>query len=159
MPQVYRRIWIATIALFVAAGCERPSEEVANATASAVDMGVAVFSFVPLNPKSGTAASDLTKALVQSLEKIPNISVLTRGDLPDAMQEPGDHDHWPESDFVSFVLEGSVKESEEGTMITAQLIDLSSDAHVWAGTYVLEQGDVATILSDVERQLLLAARR
>jgi len=60
---------------------------------------------------------------------------------------------------VSLILEGSVKNSEEGTRVTAQLIDVSSDAHVWADTFVSEQVDVAEIVAAVENQVILTASR
>jgi len=121
--------------------------------------GVVVFDFVAMDSESEFAAADMTATLIQSLEKVPNISVLTEADLPSSMQDSSKHHRWQKIELVSLILEGSVRNSEEGTRVTAQLIDVSSDAHVWADTFVSEQVDVAEIVAAVENQVILTASR
>ena len=124
-----------------------------------VGQGIAVFSFVSMDPESDSVAAELTRTLIESLEKTVNISVLTESDLPPGMQDSSDHHRWPKSELVSLILEGSVEESAEGTLVTVQLIDASSDAHVWSDRYISEQGDIARIVAAVQNQVILTARR
>jgi TolB-like protein len=121
--------------------------------------GVVVFDFVAMDSESEFTAAEMTTTLIQSLEKAANISVLTNADLPSSMQDSSNHHRWPKIELVSFVLEGSVKNSEEGASVTVQLIDVSSDAHIWSNTFVSEQVDVARIVAAVENQVILTARR
>jgi adenylate cyclase len=128
-----------------------------NPTAS---HGVVVFSFVPMDLESESVAVEMTTTLIRSLARIPNISILTESDLPPDMQDVSNHHRWPKGGLVSLILEGSVKNSDEGTRVTVQLIDAANDSHVWADTYVSEQADVGRIVADaVENQVILAARR
>ena len=43
---------------------------------------------------------------------------------------------------VQYVMEGSVRKAGDSLRITAQLIDASSDEHLWAETYSRELEDV-----------------
>jgi TolB-like protein len=75
------------------------------------------------------------------------------------MQDIGNHHRWPKSEPVSFILEGSVRETEQGTTVTAQLIDAASDAHIWSDTYVSTTDDFASIVATVEDQVTQATSR
>jgi adenylate cyclase len=159
MSKMRTNVWLTIIAFLVAAACARPSQESANDTVPVASKGVAVFSFVAMNPESEAAASELTATLIQSLERSPNISVLTKSDLPSGMDDPSSHDRWPESELVSLILEGSVRKIDSGIAVTVQLLDTSSDEHVWSDTYFSEQLETPTIISAIEQQVLPAASR
>jgi TolB-like protein/Tfp pilus assembly protein PilF len=54
---------------------------------------------------------------------------------------------------VSYVLEGSVRRSRHRMRIAAQLIDVASQAHVWAESYERAIGDILVLQSDVARSI------
>lgn len=158
MSKLHHAIYLTIIGALLIAVVGLLTPKSTDDSFQGVGQGVVVFSFVPMDPESESVAAELTKTLIESLEKIANISVLTESDLPPSMQDSSNHHRWPKSELVSLILEGSVKESTEGTLVTVQLIDASSDAHVWSDTYVSEQVDVARIVVAVENQVVLTAR-
>ncbi len=54
---------------------------------------------------------------------------------------------------VSHVVEGSVRKAGNSVRVTAQLIDVESDAHIWSQTYEREVTNVFAIQSDVAGQI------
>jgi TolB-like protein/DNA-binding winged helix-turn-helix (wHTH) protein/Tfp pilus assembly protein PilF len=54
---------------------------------------------------------------------------------------------------VSGVVEGSVKRAGDHVWITIQLIDTGTDRHLWAQSYERDLGDIATLQSEVARDI------
>jgi TolB-like protein/Tfp pilus assembly protein PilF len=50
---------------------------------------------------------------------------------------------------VAYVLEGSVRRGAERVRITAQLVQVSDQGHVWAQTYEREDGDILALQNDL----------
>lgn len=121
--------------------------------------GVVVFSFRSMDSDSESIADELTTALTQSLKNVPNINIVSESDLPPNMKNSSDHHLWPKNELVSLILEGTVQSSDNGVRITAQLIDASSDAHVWSKSFVSEQDSIAAIVAAVENQVIVTASR
>ena len=159
MSQIRHGIYLAIVGALLIAGCGPLTQESTDDAILMAKRGVAIFAFVPLDQESDTVASELTRTLIRSLEKAPSISVLTKADLPPNMQDPSNHHRWPSSELVSLILEGSVRETETGTTVIAQIMKASSEGHVWVHTYFLEHGDVAAIIADIENQVVMTASR
>jgi adenylate cyclase len=72
---------------------------------------------------------------------------------------------------VRYVLEGSVRRSDERVRVTAQLIDVATSAHLWADRYdrtitdifalqdEITERIVTTLVSNIERRIIEQARR
>ena len=59
---------------------------------------------------------------------------------------------------VTHVLEGSVRRTGDSLRITTQLIDASTDAHVWSDSYDKTVGDIFEIQSDIADSVAAALR-
>ena len=59
---------------------------------------------------------------------------------------------------VSWVLEGSVRKAGNRLRITAQLIDVASQGHVWANSYDRELDDVFALQSEMAKQVAEALK-
>jgi TolB-like protein/DNA-binding winged helix-turn-helix (wHTH) protein/Tfp pilus assembly protein PilF len=57
---------------------------------------------------------------------------------------------------VNFVLEGSVRREDDRVRITAQLIQVSDQTHLWAETYERSRTDALTVQSEVARRIARA---
>lgn len=57
---------------------------------------------------------------------------------------------------VSTVLEGSVRRAGDKVRITAQLIDVETDSHLWSETYDREMKDVFAIQDDIAQSITTA---
>lgn len=59
---------------------------------------------------------------------------------------------------VANILEGSVSRAGDRIRIIAQLIDASTDTHVWAQTYEREFSDLLSVQSDIARDIAAAVQ-
>src|SRR6266404_5146043 len=55
---------------------------------------------------------------------------------------------------VSNIVEGSVRRSGGKVRVSAQLIDVRNDAHLWADTYDRDLADVFAIQSDIAKAIV-----
>lgn len=138
------------------------------APAPAVDpKSIAVLPFVNMSsdPTNEIFSDGLTEEILNLLAQRRDLKVISRTSsftfkgknvpLPEVARKLG----------VRHVLEGSVRRSEDGVRITAQLIDVTSDVHLWSKTYDRKienifavQDEIATaIASAMNLQLDLAA--
>src|ERR1700686_4647712 len=103
------------------------------------------------DPEQEYFADGLTEALITSLAKISALRVISR---TTAMHYKGAHRPLPEIARelgVEIVVEGSVLRSGERVRISAQLIEASSDTHLWAESYERDLRDVLQLQSDIAR--------
>jgi TolB-like protein/DNA-binding winged helix-turn-helix (wHTH) protein/Tfp pilus assembly protein PilF len=109
---------------------------------------------LPLENVSGDRDQDyfadgMTDELIARLAKVGSLRVLSR---TTAMAYRGTHK--PLSEIardlqVSSVVEGTVLRSGSRVRITAELIQASTDRHLWAETYETEIGDILTLQNRV----------
>lgn len=119
---------------------------------------VPVLVVLPLQNLSGDPSQEyfadgITDELTTQLAKLRSVRVIsrtsamtykaTKKSLPDITRELN----------VDFVVEGSVVRSGEKLKLTVQLIDASSDHHLWAESYEDEVGDVLSIQKRVALQV------
>jgi adenylate cyclase len=113
------------------------------------------------NPEQEHFADGLVEDIITTLSKLSGLSVIARNssfvykgkavDVRQAAKELG----------VRYVLEGSVRKAGDRIRITAQLIDASSGAHLWAERYdrklvdIFEIQDEITLILATEMQVKL----
>ena len=114
---------------------------------------------LPLRNLSGKADEDyfsdgMTDALITSLAMQKNVRVIS---LTSAMVYKNVNK--PITDIarelnVDHIIEGSILRSGERVRITAQLIEASTDHHLWAESYERDVADVLAIQEDVARRIV-----
>lgn len=124
---------------------------------------ISSLAVLPLANHSGDADQDyladgLTEALIADLAKIRALKVISRTSvmhykgasktLPEIARELG----------VDAVVEGSVARAGNRVRVTAQLVDGSSDRHLWAETYDRDVGDILATQSEVARAVAAAIK-
>lgn len=118
---------------------------------------------LPLDNLSGDSSQDyfadaMTDELITDLAKVGALRVTSRTTialykhtnktLPEIARELN----------VDGIVEGSIVRSGERVRITAQLIQASSDQHIWAETYEQNLGDVLRLQSDVAQAITQQVR-
>jgi eukaryotic-like serine/threonine-protein kinase len=96
----------------------------------------------------------MTEEIITDLSHIHDLLVISRSS---AMTFKGTKKTIPEiaqSVNVRYVLEGSVRKAGNSLRITAQLIDASNDAHLWADKYTGTLDDVFDIQEKVSRAIV-----
>jgi len=121
---------------------------------------IAVLPFENLSPDPDNAffADGLTEELIADLSKVQSLRVISR---TSAMIYKGAKKSAPviaQELGVRYVLEGSVRRAGNSLRITAQLIDSSRDAHLWAEKYTGTLEDVFALQEQMSRQIVEGLR-
>jgi serine/threonine protein kinase len=120
------------------------------------DKSIVVLPFEDMSPgKDNEYFSDgLTEEIIADLSHIHDLLVISRSS---AMTFKGTQKTIPEiaqAVNVRYVLEGSVRKVGNDLRITAQLIDSTNDAHLWAEKYSGTLDDVFDIQEKVSRSIV-----
>jgi adenylate cyclase len=110
------------------------------------------------NPSDEYFADGMTEELIATLSKLSGLGVIARTSilrykgLTKPVAEIG------KELSVATVLEGSVRIAGKKIRITAQLIDTTTEEHVWSEVYDRELEDVFAIQSDIARRIAQALK-
>jgi len=125
-------------ALRAGGGSAAPGRDVAG------DRSIVVLPFENLSPDPNDAylAHGLTEELTADLGRLRGLRVIARNSATAACQRTKDLREVARLLDVRFLLEGSVRRAGSQLRITAQLIDGTTDAHLWADKYSGTMDDV-----------------
>ncbi len=121
---------------------------------------IAVLPFASLSPDPDNEyfSDGITDEIITHLSKISDLKVTSRTSVmrykktDRTLREIG-------ADLgVASVLEGSVRRAANRVRITAQLVDVNSDNHLWAETYDRDLTDIFDIQSNVAEKIAVALR-
>jgi TolB-like protein/tetratricopeptide (TPR) repeat protein len=145
---------------------ERASRTAPAVTAAASERaagpatGIAVLPFTNMSsdPEQTFFSDGVTEEILNLLGNVDGLRVTSRTssfsfkgqtvDLPTIAHKLG----------VSYVVEGSVRRDGDRVRVTAQLIDVASDAHLWSETYERKLDDVFAIQSDIAGHIARALK-
>src|SRR5262245_51765341 len=117
---------------------------------------IIVLPFVNLSqdPEQEYFSDGITEDITTDLSKISSLFVISRNSaftykgkaakIPDISREMG----------VRYVLEGSVRRAGERVRITAQLIDATTDHHVWAERYDRALQDIFALQDEITQKIV-----
>ena len=152
------RWWIGalvTVALFAVLVAVRPNGWRGRLFGSG-ERPIRSVAVLPLENLTGDPAQEyfvdgMTEELITYLGKIRELRVISR---TSAMHYKGTHKTLPEiarEMNVDAVVEGAVRRSGNRVRITAQLVEASSDRHLWADSYERDLRDVLALQAEVAR--------
>jgi TolB-like protein/Flp pilus assembly protein TadD len=112
---------------------------------------LAVLPFANISPdlKDGYFADGLTEELITVLSQLPELRVISRTSVMQYRASNKAVSQIGAELGVSLIIEGSVRKAGNRLRITAQLIDVGSEGHLWAKTYDRELDDIFAIQIDV----------
>ena len=121
---------------------------------------IAVLPFTNMSgdPEQEYFSDGITEEIITWLSKTPRLFVIARHstfvfkDKVVSIREVG------QQLGVRYVLEGSVRKSGDQIRVTAQLIDVKTDQHVWADRYDRELKDVFAIQDEITMKIITALR-
>jgi adenylate cyclase len=119
---------------------------------------IAVLPFVNMSddPAQEYFSDGITEEIITWLSKIPGLFVTARHsafvfkDRELSIREVG------QQLGVRYVLEGSIRKSEKRIRVTAQMVDVKTDQHVWAERYDRELKDVFAIQDEITMHIIIA---
>jgi len=121
-------------------------------------LAVLPFSNISADPKDEYFADGLTEELITVLSQLRGLRVIARTSvMPYKSSSKGVSQIGAELRVAS-ILEGSVRKAGNRLRVTAQLIDVESEGHVWAKTYDRELDDVFAVQAELATQVAEALR-
>ena len=110
------------------------------------------------DPEQEYFSDGITEDLTTALSKLSGLFVIARHStfvykgkavkVTEVSQELG----------VQYVLEGSVRKADKRVRINAQLVDATTDRHVWAEQYDREYKDVFALQDEIREKIVFALK-
>jgi len=121
-----------------------------------VSLAVLPFEDVSAPLDRGDFAAGLTEELIASLAQMDGLRVASRT-ASFSMETPGEDPHGIANDLdVDYVLEGSVRKSEQQLRITAQLTDVQDGFVLWSETFDRPLEDILAVQAEITESVVIA---
>jgi len=151
---------VAVLVLAVAAGIwqfyvRRPSVEPASVEKMAYPLpdkpSIAVLPFTNMSgdPEQEYFCDGMTEDIITALSNAPDIFVIARHSTFTYKGKAVKVQQIAEDLGVRYVLEGSVRKSEDRVRVTAQLIDALTGKHLWAERYDRELKEIFAVQDEI----------
>jgi TolB-like protein/class 3 adenylate cyclase/cytoskeletal protein CcmA (bactofilin family) len=128
------------------------------ATGGKASIVVLPFKNLSDDPEQETFSDGITEELIGALAKVRDLKVISRTSAFFYKGKDVDLRTVGEKLNVDNVLEGSVRKSGNKLRITAQLINVADDTHLWSETYDREIKDVFDIQDDISKAVVKALK-
>ena len=117
---------------------------------------VAVLPFTNMSgdPQQDYLSDGITEDIITALARFANLSVVARNSTFTYKGKAIDVRQIGNELGARYVLEGSVRRSQDRGRITVQLIDTADGTHVWAESYDRQLKDLFTVQDEVTRQIV-----
>ena len=137
-----------------------PALDAPEAPAAAPKQAIVVLPFANLSPDPDNAyfADGLMEEVIADLSRVRALTVISRTSSVKLKGTDWDLRRIGRELNVRYALEGSVRRAGSTLRITAQLIDIESDAHLWADKYSGTVDDVFDLQERLSRQIVEALR-
>jgi non-specific serine/threonine protein kinase len=121
---------------------------------------IVVLPFENISPEEAQDyfCDGMTDEILTDLSKIHSLRVISRGSAMTLKGSKKKANEIANELDVQYVLEGSVRKAGNNLRITAQLIDATNDAHLWAEKYSGTLDDVFDIQEKVSRSIVDALK-
>ena len=115
------------------------------------EKSIAVLAFENMSgdPDQEYFSDGITEELLNVLAGVPELTVISRSSAFSFKGKDLSIRKIAEQLNVAHVLEGSVRRDGNRIRITAQLIEASSDAHLWSQSYDRELGDIFAVQDEI----------
>jgi len=146
------------LTLAIIAGVIRHSREAKVAVGPIRSLAVLPLDNLSGDPSEEFFADGMTDQLITDLAKVGSLRVISRTSV---MQYKGAKKRLPEIARelnVDAIVEGSVVRSGQRVRVTAQLIQASTDRHLWAETYDGDLGDILKLQGQVTNAIAQQVR-
>jgi adenylate cyclase len=119
---------------------------------------IAVLPFVNMSgdPEQEYFSDGITEDIITWLSKIPGLFVIARNSTFTFKGQPVKIRKVGQELGVRYIMEGSVRKFGGRVRVTAQLIDVKTERHVWAERYERDLQDVFAIQDEITMNILVA---
>jgi class 3 adenylate cyclase/TolB-like protein/Flp pilus assembly protein TadD len=121
-------------------------------------IAVLPFTNISADPEDEYFADGMTEELISKLSRLHDLTVIARTSVMQYRETGKSVAEIGQELRVGTILEGSVRKAGDRLRITAQLIDVVSQGHLWSEDYDRELTDVFAVQSDVAQSVAGALR-
>jgi TolB-like protein len=120
-------------------------------SATSLEKSIAVLPFVDLSEQKdqGWFGDGLTEEILNSLAHVKGLNVISRTSSFAFKNKNLRIQTIADSLGVNYVVEGSVRKSDKGLRITAQLIRANDGFHIWSNTYDRDAKDIFVLQKEI----------
>jgi TolB-like protein len=121
-------------------------------------LSIVVLPFANLSndPEQQYFADGITEDVTTDLSRLPDMFVISRNTAFTYRNKPVDTKQIGRELGVRYVLEGSVRRSDNRVRVSAQLIDTESGAHLWAERFDHDTGDLLALQNEITSRIAIA---
>jgi len=121
---------------------------------------LAVLPFVNMStdPNDAYFADGLTEELISTISSIRDLTVISRTSIMKYKGGGATVGEIGQALKVGSIVEGSVRKSANRARISAQLIDVNTDGHLWSRTFDREMDDIFAIQGEIAQQVAEALK-
>jgi len=121
---------------------------------------VAVLPFANMSPdpQDGYFADGMTEELISTMSKIGELSVISRTSIMQYKDKPKPIGEIGKELNAGTILEGSIRKAGNRVRVTIQMVEASTDRHIWAESYDRELQDIFAIQSEIAQRVATALR-
>ena len=132
----------------------------ATAKSAAIEKRLVVLPFLNMSgdPEQEYFSDGITEDIITDLSKVSMLKVLSRNTAFAFKGKSVDVGQVARQLKVGHVLEGSVRKAGGRVRITAQLIDVARDSHIWAERYDRDLNDIFALQDEISEAIVAALR-
>lgn len=154
-PKSFLVIGASILLLVVAGYFLYPKLLSTNKETELLDKSIAVLPFVDLSEQKdqGWFGDGLTEEILNSLTHINGLKVISRTSSFAFKDKNLRIQLIADSLGVNYLVEGSIRKSNKGLRITAQLIRAKDDFHIWSNTYDRNAEDIFVLQKEIATKI------
>ena len=152
---------VAVVLLTVTHDWGRESEsptDVASSQGGRKSIAVLPFANLSADEENAFFAAGVHEDILTYLSKIKDLRVISRSSVMQYANQNVTAGRVAEELGVGHILEGSVRRSGNRVRVTAQLVDASSDEHLWADNFDRDLADIFEIQTAVAKEIVSALK-
>src|SRR5947199_4687536 len=123
------------------------------AEVSSKSIAVLPFENLSRDPDNAYFASGIQDEIITRLAKIADLKVISRTSTQQYQSKPGNLAEIAKQLGVANILEGSVQKVADQVRVNVQLIQVTSDSHLWANTYDRKLVDIFAVESEMAKAI------
>lgn len=129
-------------------------------TYNSANYKVAVLPFIDMSPENnqGYFGDGIAEEILNVLTSVNGLNVTSRTTAFSFREQNLSVPEIAEKLNVNYIVEGSVRSDGDKIRITTQLIDVSSDTHLWSESYDRELNDIFAIQDEISAAITNALR-
>jgi TolB-like protein/class 3 adenylate cyclase/cytochrome c-type biogenesis protein CcmH/NrfG len=149
-------VWQQSLRPFSPAGVA-PSTPIPTRTVPARP-SIAVLPFVNISEEAGQEyfSDGMTEDLITDLSKLAALFVIARNSVFTYKGKVVKTEQIARELGVRYLIEGSVRMANNRVRITAQLVDTTTDYHLWAERYDRDLQDIFAVQAEIARRITIA---